>query len=124
VLLLDLRFSLLLLLQFDFFVSRFGSKQRSCPLCIPLPLFGSKQRGCPVLLLHGLGHQFAQWSREQSAPVMIQSPPPAKTCPFLAAATLSSVFVFTRRELGVGLVFFPRPRLKVSFLLLIFVFPR
>jgi hypothetical protein len=28
------------------------------------------------------------------------------TCPFLAAARLSSVFVFTPRELGVGLVFF------------------
>jgi hypothetical protein len=34
-------------------------------------------RDCPVLLLQGLGHQFTQLPREQSAPVMIQSPPPA-----------------------------------------------
>jgi hypothetical protein len=50
-------------------------------------------RGCPVLLLQGLGHQFAQWPREQSAPVMIQSPPPAQDL-FVPVLVYRMIFQF------------------------------
>jgi hypothetical protein len=89
VLLLDLRFSFASPAPVRFFCQSIWFQAASLSVVHPAAPFwfqaarlsgcaSTGARDCPVLLLYWLGHQFAQWPREQSAPVMIQSPPPAQ----------------------------------------------